>query len=1357
MTDQATASNATVTGWLWYVSLSRWLLWLVIGFWALMLLATVALHWLIVPRIIDWQPEIEAMASRAWGVKVSIGSLEAESDGWVPSFVLSDFVLRDQQDQEVMRLPSVRVSLTPASLFSLTLDQIELQGPELEVRRDPQGHWQVAGMRLGEGDNTALMEWLLRQPDISIRHGRLRWVDDLLQQPEVALNAVSMQLRNGLRSHVWRFDAQPPASWGQTISLQGQFSRALLNRNASDISSWKGRFYAQLPGIDISRMSVYLKQATPAELLSGRGWLRAWVDIDQGVWNNQTLDVGLQDVRISLASHLDEIHLRQVAGRLHMQSWLGGLGQEVRTEQLQVTPLEGPAWSSGRTRFAWRHATNPQEPWAATGELHIDDMPLDVMTRVAARIPIDAGLRAHLGQARPAGKVHSLDVQWFDAGSPALHFKAAGSLHGLRMESSAPQKTRPSANWWWPGVQEAQVDFEVNEQAGSAQIQVQDGSVTLVDWLEEPLIPLKKFQSKLSWSKSNQSWQLQFHDAQASTADGQASFDLHWHEGEQALSLGHLDLQLQVQRLQASRLHRYLPQAMDAQARRYLRDALTAGWFDKASLNFKGPLDRFPFSKTNDGVFALQAPFQQVNMQYAPVVAGNAPARREPLGWPGLQQANGELQVNQSRLQVKSSGARLGAQGQVQVGRLEVLINDLSDIVVDVNAQFKSNLSDAMQVMLNTPLQDKIGPWMNPVLVNGLSEHDLHLHLPLSNISALKVQGVMNLPGNDVQLQAGLPRMGKVKGVINYTESGLSTTNLRLRVFGGDARLDGGLRFNDSVTEGPSSLNLQGSISAEFMRQSTELPSLTGLASRMEGTTSYAATLGLRQGVPEITVISNLQGMSLDLPFPLRKPAEASWPMRFDSVLLPPGSARSPVLLEQMQLKLAQVLSVSYVRDLSTATPTVVRGQIQVGQSAAWKDAPDNTVVLQVKQPALNADEWQSLLSAWTEQYSSVRVNNPSPHSGWDAYMPNKINISSQELLWLGRTYNQVQVTADKQLKLWRIQARANEFQGNADYRLAADGAGARISAQLNYLSIPPAVLEDVGSVMSGAPKDMPALDITIDNFVLRGVALGKAEIEGFARSNTGGSREWVLGKLNLSMPEASLQSKGLWGGTAKGAAKRSQLEFVLQIQDSGELLERLGFKGAIRNGKGRMVGQIGWQGSPFSPDYKTMSGQFNVNMERGQFLKSEPGVARLLGVLSLQSLPRRLMLDFSDLFSEGFMFDFVRGDVQIQQGIASTNNLQMKGVSAAVLMEGKADIKNETQDIKVVIVPELNAGTASLVYSAINPLVGLSTFLAQFVLRKPLMKSSTQELHVQGTWKDPKVSKVDSSTGDAKPATAKP
>ena len=164
------------------------------------------------------------------------------------------------------------------------------------------------------------------------------------------------------------------------------------------------------------------------------------------------------------------------------------------------------------------------------------------------------------------------------------------------------------------------------------------------------------------------------------------------------------------------------------------------------------------------------------------------------------------------------------------------------------------------------------------------------------------------------------------------------------------------------------------------------------------------------------------------------------------------------------------------------------------------------------------------------------------------------------------------------------------------------------------------------------------------------------------------------------------------------------------------------------------MIGQVGWQGSPFSPDYNTMSGQFNVNLERGQFLKADPGVSRLLGVLSLQSLPRRLMLDFSDVFSEGFAFDFVRGDVFIQQNIASTTNLQMKGVSAAVLMEGHADIQRETQDIKVVVVPEINAGTASLVYGVINPLAGLTSFLAQLVLRQPLIDVNTRSFRVDGS-----------------------
>ena len=202
-------------------------------------------------------------------------------------------------------------------------------------------------------------------------------------------------------------------------------------------------------------------------------------------------------------------------------------------------------------------------------------------------------------------------------------------------------------------------------------------------------------------------------------------------------------------------------------------------------------------------------------------------------------------------------------------------------------------------------------------------------------------------------------------------------------------------------------------------------------------------------------------------------------------------------------------------------------------------------------------------------------------------------------------------------------------------------------------------------------------------------------------------------------------------------------MKFKLDIADSGELLERFGMVGVLRKGSGKIEGRVDWLGSPITLDYASLGGNFNVNLENGQFLKAEPGIAKLLGVLSLQALPRRLVLDFRDVFTEGFSFDFLRGDVMIEKGIARTNNLQMKGVNAAVLMEGQADIAKETQSIKVVVVPEINAGSASLIASVINPLVGLSTFLAQLILRSPLIESNTQEFFVDGTWLDPRVTKV--------------
>jgi len=75
--------------------------------------------------------------------------------------------------------------------------------------------------------------------------------------------------------------------------------------------------------------------------------------------------------------------------------------------------------------------------------------------------------------------------------------------------------------------------------------------------------------------------------------------------------------------------------------------------------------------------------------------------------------------------------------------------------------------------------------------------------------------------------------------------------------------------------------------------------------------------------------------------------------------------------------------------------------------------------------------------------------------------------------------------------------------------------------------------------------------------------------------------------------------------------------------------------------------------------------------------------------------------------------------------------------------MEGNADIARETQSLHVVVVPEISAGTAALVATAINPAIGLATFLAQAALSRPLSAAATQEFQIDGTWADPKITKV--------------
>jgi uncharacterized protein YhdP len=359
--------------------------------------------------------------------------------------------------------------------------------------------------------------------------------------------------------------------------------------------------------------------------------------------------------------------------------------------------------------------------------------------------------------------------------------------------------------------------------------------------------------------------------------------------------------------------------------------------------------------------------------------------------------------------------------------------------------------------------------------------------------------------------------------------------------------------------------------------------------------------------------------------------------------------------------------------------------------------------------------------------------------------VPDAIAARASELIVGDRKLENILVGASHYRNTWQASINSTQANGYLTWAEPSTGAGlGKVTARLSSLVIPESASNDVQALLDGkgTTTTIPALDVVVERFELFSKQLGRLELQA-NNAQLPNAREWRVSKLSLANPDGALNGTGKW--VSKDGVHTTSLDFNLDIADAGKLLERFGFADTLKGGKGSLKGDIAWKGLPYSLDLPSLSGQIALNVEKGQFLKQDPGAAKLLGVLSLQALPRLLKLDFHDVFSEGLAFDGITANAAINHGIARTENLKMHGVAATVLMDGSADIANETANLHVVVIPEVNLGTAPLVYAlAVNPVIGLGSFLAQLFLSAPVMKALTYHMQVAGPWKAPVVTKLD-------------
>ena len=1354
--------------------IAQWVLWLLATAWLVLVLAWGALHGWIVPRIGELRPDLEIEAARVLGVQVRIGGITAKSSGLVPSFELSDVVLMDKQGREALRLPRVIAALTPKSLWNLGFEQLVIDRPELSIRRSADGRIHVAGLDFSRADtgNSQASEWLFGQREVLVRKGTVRWTDEMRGAPPLALQEVDLVLHNSSRRHAIRLDATPPGEWGERFTFRGQFRQPLLSRHRARWQEWDGQMYADFARVDLSQLRRYTDLGV--EVTHGRGALRSWVDLVKGELVGATADLVLDDVEARLGPNLLPLALQSASGRLGGKRRSGGF--EFQTQDLQFQTREGQRWPGGNLFVAWSRADGSTP---ARGELRADKLDLAALSQVASRLPLGPAAHDALQGYAPKGLIESVQASWQGPLDAMVKYEAKGRASRLELASRpAVPAARPVASGdtsvGSPGVRGAAADFDLSQAGGKVRVAIRNGALDFPGVFEDPVIAFDELSADLQWQRKGDAISASVANLKFSNADAQGEGQASWRTGDAARSParsrfpGVLDLSATLTRADGTRVHRYLPQSLSRQTRDYVREAVTQGQVTGAKFRVKGDLREFPFTDGKSGEFRIAADVRNATYAYVPRTPAPGTAT-----WPALTQLAGELVFDRNSLQIKGAQGRFAGSSGLQF-KAEAQIADLRASVVRVKGEVRGPLSESVAFVNGSPLGGMTGQALARASTSGNADLRLQLELPLANIDQSRVQGSVTLPGNDVQISPAIPMLARARGVVSFSESGFALAGVQARALGGDVKLDGGSQTIAATSTEPSVLlRVQGTATAEGLRQARELGFLSRLARDASGSASYNATIAVRRGTPEVTVTSSLQGLALNLPPPLNKSAEQALPLRFDNSLvresLAGGSAAR--LQDQLTLELGRLASIAYVRDVSGAEPRVIRGGIAVGLAPGESaPLPEQGVVANINLANVDIDAWSRVIEAAAGPAAPAsRAGSSGAGAGTTGYLPTVMAVRARELTVEGRKLHNVVVGGSRDGQTWRANVDATELNGYVEYRQPAGASSGVVTARLARLNIAASAASEVEALLDEQPTNIPALDIVVEDFELRGKRLGRLEIDAINRLSSG-VREWRLNKLNLTMPEAGFIANGNWAALnaqAPGAPavrtgariaerRRMVMNFRFDIADSGALLARFGMKDVVRRGKGRMEGQVSWMGSPLSLDYPTMSGTFNVNVEAGQFLKADPGLAKLLGVLSLQSLPRRLSLDFRDVFTEGFAFDFVRGDITIQQGIAATNNLQMKGVNAAVLMEGKADLARETQDLKVVVIPEINAGTASLVATVINPAIGLGTFLAQMFLRQPLIRAATQEFHIDGTWADPKITKLSrKSPQDARPDAA--
>jgi uncharacterized protein (TIGR02099 family) len=817
-------------------------------------------------------------------------------------------------------------------------------------------------------------------------------------------------------------------------------------------------------------------------------------------------------------------------------------------------------------------------------------------------------------------------------------------------------------------------------------------------------IALTQLKSTLYWRRTAEEFLVATTDLQIGARNASVHAKAAWRQPSDGSS-PILSLASTVDGGNLTDTHLFLPREQLApSALAWLDRAFIAGRLSHADAVIQGPMRHFPF-RDGSGLFLARCHIEGMTLDY-----------RE--GWPRIEGLALEAEFRNEGMTARLSSGRTSG---LIVDSGDARFVDFKNGELRIHAALHGGAAEALQFLRATPLDADTDRAFSAVQGTGALKSTVNLFFPFKQFDQHRVLVHVDLKDASVNRVGSTLAATDLTGEADIDGAQVSHADMRGRVLGGAFQMNARAPRSRAATR--TQLDFRGTFSGEALRGALSLPATVPI-------TGQADWHGVLKMAPEparersLRLTSSLSGLELKLPEPLAKPATRALPSSVEAQWPPSGGM-------QVRVVLGSLLRSALTMEGDGSATRLGRAAIAFGSA---EPLYSDTQALNVGGTIETLD-----LTGWLKLAAPTKGAKPL-----SSYL-HSAQLAVGRVDYLGLSFQEVALDLADHNGGWRIAVTGPNVQGSI--ALPADAAEPW-DLEFQRLRFVTALPEaDAGADEQGPtdPRSIPAV-----NFHAADLTWGDRRF-GDVRASLSKVEDGVsLQQLAVASTAYSVSATGEWRGKDGGS---DRIEGTMTTTDVGETLQQLGFAPVIEARAGRLEFDMSWMGAPTADSLKNATGHVQVALDKGQIVGLKPGAGRVLGLASLAELPRRLALDFSDLTDKGFAFDTIRGDFDIHDRSAYTDNVLVKGPAAEIGLIGRVGLKNEDYDQTAVVTGSVGNSPLPLAAFAAGPVIGGAVLLFTQVFKQPLKGLVRGYYRITGTWDNPVVERIKGA--DAAAATA--